>query len=78
MKIHSLSYHHDADGGVGEVVESTKHFRRFSDAAKSNTTDVDGYHFLLPTPHCSYGVIQVSGSLNIQIWIQNSISFTMF
>ena len=26
MKIHSLSTHHCADGGVGEVFESTKHF----------------------------------------------------
>ena len=27
MEIHSLSTHHYADGGVGEVFESTKHFR---------------------------------------------------
>ena len=29
MKIHSLSTHHYADGGVGEVFESTKHFWSF-------------------------------------------------
>ena len=27
MKVHSLSTRHYADGGVGEVFESTKHFR---------------------------------------------------
>ena len=26
MKMHSLATHHDADGGVGEVCESTEHF----------------------------------------------------
>ena len=28
MKVHSLSTHHFADGGVGEVFDSTKYFRR--------------------------------------------------
>ena len=29
MKFHSLSTHHYADGGVGDVFESTKHFLSF-------------------------------------------------
>ena len=29
MKLHSLFNHHNADGGVGEVFESTKYFRSF-------------------------------------------------
>ena len=29
LKIPSLSTHHYADGGVGEVFESIKHFRSF-------------------------------------------------
>ena len=36
MKIQSISSHHYADGGVGEVFESTRHFWSFRGKLYSN------------------------------------------
>ena len=45
ITINSLSTHHCADGGVGEVFESTKHFWSVNSvAAKSSTIEVNGDH----------------------------------
>ena len=40
MKILSLSTHHYADGGLGKVFESTKHFKSLNGKAESNTIEV--------------------------------------
>ena len=42
MTIHSLFTHHYADGGVGEMFESTKHLKLHGIAAKSDIIQING------------------------------------
>ena len=62
MKMYLLSTHHYADGGVGELFESTKHFRSFR-----------GKHNM--SPYCG-GVIQVSAICSYST--QNGVIHIMF
>ena len=83
MRMYPLSTHHNADGGVGEVFESTKHFWSFRGKFCCSQIQynwskwwllliVKKWNCNMP-PYGSCGIIQVSGSPDIQIQSEEDI-----